>query len=74
MDQGDIHGIVLDSKWRKSLEAGIENELRSGQVQFLKRLKTLAVRYEANLSELNAEAESISLKVAAHLAEMGVGK
>ncbi|EYT56373.1 type I restriction-modification protein subunit M [Leucobacter sp. UCD-THU] len=68
----DIKKLVVDDKWGATIEAGIESELVAVVQKFTARLRVLAERYEATASQLDAEIETLSAKVAGHLAAMGV--
>lgn len=68
----DIKLLVIDDKWRATIEAGIESELLAAVQRFTARLHVLADRYEATVGQLDAELEALSAKVAGHLAAMGV--
>jgi len=68
----DIKKLVVDDKWGATIEAGIESELVTAVQRFTARLHVLADRYEATVGQLDAEIETLGVKVERHLAAMGV--
>lgn len=69
----EVRALVIDDKWSATIEAGIESELLAATQHFTSRLRVLADRYEATVSDLNAKVERLSAKVSEHLKAMGVG-
>ena len=68
----DIKKLVVDDKWGATIETGIESELVTAVQRFTARLHVLADRYEATVGQLDAEIETLGVKVERHLAAMGV--
>ena len=68
----DIKKLVVDDKWGAPIETGIESELVTAVQRFTARLHVLADRYEATVGQLDAEIETLGVKVERHLAAMGV--
>ena len=54
------------------MAAGVNAELDALIQKLVWRLKVLGDRYEKTVGGLDAEVEALSVKVAAHLAAMGV--
>ena len=68
----DIKELVVAHKWSATIEAGIEGELVAAVHTLTARLHVLAERYEMTVGQLDAKIESLSAKVADHLAAMEV--
>lgn len=68
----DIQTLAIDDKWGGTISGQIGSEVTALGQALVARLRVLADRYEATVSELQAEAEDLTAKVAAHLTEMGV--
>ncbi|GEB95946.1 type I restriction-modification system subunit M [Microbacterium lacticum] len=69
----DVKALVIDDKWGAAIAAGIASELVAAVQKFTTRLRVLADRYEATVSDLDAAFEALSAKAAEHLAAIGVG-
>jgi type I restriction enzyme M protein len=68
----EVQALVIDDKWGATLERRINQEVTSlGQI-LIARIRVLAGRYESTVSELEAEVEELSSRVANHLADMGI--
>ena len=72
LTSADIKTLVVDDKWGRAIEFGVESELVLAVQQLTSRLHVLAGRYEATLEELDARIASLNARVAEHLAAMGV--
>ena len=68
----DIHTLVIDDKWGNTIRGRIGAEVTALGQALIARLHVLANRYQSTVSEIDAEVEKLSAKVAAHLAAMGV--
>ena len=68
----DIQSLVIDDKWGGTISDRISTEVTALGQALIARLRVLASRYESTVSELDAEVEALSAKVAAHLDAMGV--
>jgi type I restriction enzyme M protein len=68
----DIQSLVIDDKWGGTISDRISTEVTALGQALITRLRVLAGRYESTVSELDAEVEALSAKVAAHLDAMGV--
>lgn len=63
--------LVVDDKWLSTLVAAVQTELDRVSQALTGRIKTLAERYAAPLPTLDAEVDTLSGKVDAHLKTMG---
>ena len=68
----DIQSLVIDDKWGGRVVAGVEAERAALIQRLVQRLDVLGSRYEQTVGDLEAETESLSARMAAHLAAMGV--
>ena len=68
----DIQALVIDDKWGGTISNRISAEVTALGQALIARLRVLADRYESTVDELHAEVEALSVKVATHLAAMGV--
>ena len=64
--------LVLDSKWFASINLRITNEVNALTFAFVRRIQELGERYAVTLGALNDEIDQLEVKVASHLADMGV--
>jgi len=71
MSKDEVQTMVLGDKWLPTLAAAVQTELNRVSQSLTGRIKELAERYATPLPQLNAEVESLSSKVAAHLQKMG---
>lgn len=67
----DIKTLVIDDKWRATIEAGVQSELMTDVQQLTNRLRLVAERYEATVGQLDARLEALNTRVADHLKAMG---
>ncbi|WP_298255320.1 class I SAM-dependent DNA methyltransferase [uncultured Arthrobacter sp.] len=72
LTEQDVQQLVLDDKWRTAVISGVTGEITKLTYNLVARIKELGKRYDATLSDLEAEVEALNLKVAQHLANMGV--
>lgn len=72
LSTADIQSLVIDDKWGDRVAGGLHAELGALIQKLVQRLKLLGARYEQTVGDLDAEVESLSEKVAAHLAAMGI--
>ncbi|MEV4804800.1 class I SAM-dependent DNA methyltransferase [Nonomuraea sp. NPDC049421] len=70
----DIQSLVIDDKWGARFVRGAQAELDVLIRKLVDRLTVLADRYAETLSDLDAEVENLSAKVAEHLAAMGIAR
>ena len=74
MNEQAIRHYVVESKWGDALWARFQGELAHVKTQIVADVKALAGRYSDTLPDLESEVESLSAKVARHLAAMGVAE
>ena len=67
----EIKDLLVNRKWYKTLEDGIQNLYVTVANQLTRRITELYERYESTLPELTKELEEEEKEVAAHLNEMG---
>lgn len=72
LTRADIELLVIDDKWGATITRGVEAELQALIQQLVTRLRELAERYESTLGARECEVDTLSAKVASHLAAMGV--
>lgn len=72
LDADDVQRLVIGDKWGASIEDGANEELSALTQNLVKRLNVLTDRYAETVGDLEAEIETLSAKVAEHLAAMGV--
>ena len=68
----EVQSLVIDDKWGGRTSREVNAEVSTLTQMLIERLKVLGDRYENTVGDLDAEVESASAKVAAHLAAMGV--
>lgn len=68
----DIQSLVIDDKWGATIRGRVGAEVTALGQALVTRLRVLAVRYESTVRELDTETEALGLKVASHLAAMGL--
>jgi type I restriction enzyme M protein len=71
LSQPQIEALVVDDKWLAALEAAINGEMDRLSRKLTARIKELAERYEAPLSQMNEKVEKLEKKVTRHLEAMG---
>ena len=72
LTRADIQSLVIDDKWLATLARIAQGELDRVSMTLRARLRELAERYATPLPELTSEVSTLSSKVEAHLAAMGV--
>lgn len=72
LTEPQIKMLVIEDKWLTSIRLAIEGETQQLAEQLAWRVKELEERYFRPLSELEREAENLSMKVEGHLRKMGV--
>lgn len=68
----DVKSLVVEDKWLATLAATVQGELDRVSQSLTSRVKTLGERYGNKLPTLEADVETASAKVAAHLKKMGI--
>jgi len=71
LTEDDIKTLVVEDKWLSSLDSAIHGEMDRISQSLTQRVKELAERYEAPLSQLTADVEELEVKVNTHLRKMG---
>lgn len=71
LTETEIKQLVIDDKWFATIQAVIMGEVQRLTQKLTERVKELEERYAQPLPELGQEVEDFSLKVEAHLANMG---
>ena len=66
----EIKALVIDDKWRASIEAAIADELQRLTQLLAGRVRQLTQRYARPLSEIENESRKSGARVAAHLSRM----
>ena len=69
----EIKALVIDDKWRASIEAAIADEIQRLTQLLAGRVRQLTQRYARPLSEIENESTNSGARVAAHLNRMGIG-
>lgn len=67
----DIKTLVVDDKWIRTLETGIQTEMQRISQRLTQRIKDLADRYETPMPEMMRQMSELEAKVKGHLAKMG---
>jgi type I restriction enzyme M protein len=68
----EVQHLVVNLKWRKSIESAIEDELMATIQYFTSRLDTLGKRYRKTAQELDDEFNGLREKVKSHIALFGI--
>lgn len=71
LSAAEIQTLVVDRKWLATLEATLHAEIERVSQALSQRLRELAERYATPLPALNARADELEARVAAHLEKMG---
>lgn len=64
--------LVLDQKWRRTVLTRVDEAARNLTLSLVDRVRSLGVRYGDTAAILDAKRAALEVKVAAHLASMGV--
>lgn len=72
LSANDVQDLVIDDKWGATIVGAIEDEVLMLIQRLVNRLRELSSRYESTLEDLDNEVQELSVRVAAHLAAMGV--
>jgi len=67
----EIKTLVVDDKWLATLAAVVQGELDRVSQTLTGRIRQLAERYATPLPELASEVDTLAVKVAGHLQNMG---
>jgi len=72
LNEAEIQQLVLEEKWHAGVAAGVGSEVNALTLALFVRIQELGERYGETVDELNEQLRSLEIKVAAHLADMGV--
>ncbi|SCF66679.1 type I restriction enzyme M protein [Streptomyces sp. DconLS] len=73
LTETDVQALVLDDKWAATIRNRITGEVKALTLLLVSRIQQLGERYARTVGALDVELEALGAKVAAHLAEMGMG-
>ena len=68
----EIKQLVLDDKWHAAIADRVARVVNSLTFALVARTQELGERYEETVESINAELDRLEVKVAGHLADMGV--
>ena len=71
LTEAEIKTLVVDDKWMARLSAAVQGELDRVSQTLTGRIRELAERYATPLPKLSEDVETLSERVAEHLAKMG---
>lgn len=71
LTEKEIHDLLLNKKWYKALQNGIDELYLSVGNILTSRITELAERYEETLPDIEKEVSTYEQKVASHLKDMG---
>ncbi|KIQ77104.1 N-6 DNA methylase, partial [Aeromonas sp. L_1B5_3] len=72
LTEDEIKQLLVEDKWKASLQSAIEAEIERITQQLANRVKELEERYRATLPQLTQQVADLEAKVAAHLKSMGL--
>ncbi|MDH0241023.1 MULTISPECIES: type I restriction-modification system subunit M [Aeromonas] len=72
LTESEIKQLLVEDKWKASLQSAIEAEIERITQQLANRVKELEERYSATLPQLTEQVAALEAKVAAHLKSMGL--
>jgi type I restriction enzyme M protein len=67
----EIKTLVVDDKWIRTLETGVQTEMQRISQRLTQRIKDLADRYETPMPALQMKVDELEEKVKEHLSKMG---
>jgi type I restriction enzyme M protein len=70
LTRDDVQSLVVDDKWGVSINEGVQAEVAKLGESLVARLSLLGDRYAVTVLALGREAEELSARVLAHLADM----
>jgi len=68
----EIKRVVLDDKWHATVAKRISDEVNSLTLALVARIQELGERYDRTVTDLEISVAELGVKVARHLADMGV--
>jgi len=72
LTENDIRTLVLDDKWQSTVKRRVAGEVEALTLDLVARIQQLGERYAETADDLDAELRKLVIKVARHLADMGV--
>ncbi|MGW3484271.1 type I restriction-modification system subunit M [Rhodococcus indonesiensis] len=72
LTEDGIKQLVFDDKWHATIGSRIAGEVSALTLELVARIQELGERYVDTLSALDKELEDLEVRVARHLADMGV--
>ena len=72
LSEAEVRTLVVEDKWRASLQAAIQTEIDAISQRLTGRIKELADRYEHTMGELDSRTHALENKVTTHLENMGL--
>jgi type I restriction enzyme M protein len=72
LNMNEIQTLVVEDKWLAHLSADLQGELERVGQALTRRIRELAMRYEAPLPQLVNDVDRLSARVAEHLKRIGV--
>ena len=70
--ESDVKSLVLGDKWKSSIALRVAGELNVLILALVDRIQQLGERYDATLSDIEAEVQRLNAEVKQHLAKMGI--
>jgi type I restriction enzyme M protein len=72
LTESEIKQLLVEDKWKASLQGAIEAEIERITQQLANRVKELEERYSATLPQLTQQVADLETRVAEHLKSMGL--
>lgn len=72
LTEAAVQTLVLDDKWADTIRNRVTLEVNALTLDLVARIQQLGERYAETIRDLNVELQELELKVASHLAAMGV--
>ncbi|WP_226997116.1 hypothetical protein [Tessaracoccus aquimaris] len=72
LTEADVRSLVLDDKWRASLDRAVMSQVTGVAERLVRRLRELGARYEDDVETLKLLEADLDEKLRGHLASLGV--
>ncbi|MFW0768906.1 type I restriction-modification system subunit M [Arthrobacter koreensis] len=72
LSEDDVKSLVLDAKWKKTIESRVESEAVRLTLALVNRIDVLGERYKYTLSEIDEQLAKSHEETAIHLGDMGI--
>ncbi|MGP4998466.1 N-6 DNA methylase [Corynebacterium variabile] len=72
LSEEEIRELVVGDKWQTVVAGRFASEVDTATFQLTRRIQELGKRYDETVDDLDAELEDLQMKVAVHLADMGI--